>query len=269
MKSLDPSHILSKIIDAKRLRLHNTKLRVPDAIVKRMAVAAPPSPSFAGALQNSKKVRIIAEVKKASPSRGVFKADFSVESLVKAYTAAGASAISVVTEEDFFKGDLAWVSEIRKASPLPVLRKDFVFDHFQVYETRGAGASAILLIAAMLKQDEMKSFLELAREVKLDALVEVHDEREVDEALEAGAEIIGVNNRDLKTFDVNLSTSFRLSRRIPDDRIFVVESGIRGRTEIDELLDAGADAFLIGESLITSSDPGASLQGLLGHQVML
>ena len=263
MKNLDSSHILSKIVDAKRVRLHHTKLRVPDAIAKRMAVTAAPAPSFAGALQNSKKVRIIAEVKKASPSRGTFTEKFSVESLVKAYTAAGASAISVVTEEDFFKGDLAWVGEIRKASTLPVLRKDFVFDHFQVYETRGAGASAILLIAAMLNPDEIRSFLELAKEVKLDALVEVHDERELDEALEAGAEIIGVNNRNLKTFEVNLNTSFRLSERIPNDRIFVVESGIRGRSEILELLDAGADAFLIGESLITSSDPEAVLRGLL------
>ena len=263
MKTLDSSHILAKIVDAKRVRLHHTKLRVPYAIAKRMAVAAAPAPSFAGALRNAKKVRIIAEVKKASPSKGVFSEKFSVDSLVKAYTAAGASAISVVTEEDFFKGDLAWVGEIRKASALPVLRKDFVFDHFQLYETRGAGASAILLIAAMLKQEEIRSFLELAKEVKLDALVEVHDERELDEALEAGAEIIGVNNRNLKTFDVNLNTSFRLSERIPDDRLFVVESGIRGRSEINELLDAGADAFLIGETLITSADPEAMLRGLL------
>ena len=263
MKTLDPSHILSKIVDAKRLRLHNTKLRVPDAIAKRMAVAAPPAPSFSGALHSSKKVRIIAEVKKASPSKGVFTQKFSVASLVDAYTKSGATAISVVTEEDFFQGDLAWVGEIRKASPLPVLRKDFVFDHFQVYETRGAGASAILLIAAMLTQTELKSFLELAKEVNLDALVEVHDERELDEALEADAQIIGVNNRNLKTFEVNLDTSFRLSQQIPDDRLFVVESGIRGRSEINELLDAGADAFLIGESLITSSDPAKALEALL------
>lgn len=263
MKDLDSSHILSKIVEAKRLRLHHTKLRVPDAIARRMAVAAPQAPSFSGALQSAKKVRIIAEVKKASPSKGVFTANFSVESLVKAYTEAGAAAISVVTEEDFFQGDLAWIGEIRKASPLPVLRKDFVFDPFQLYETRGAGASAILLIAAMLKQDEIKSLLELAGEIKLDALVEVHDERELDEALEAGAEIIGVNNRNLKTFDVNLNTSFRLSEKIPNDRIFVVESGIRGKSEILELIDAGADAFLIGESLIQSSDPEVMLRGLL------
>jgi indole-3-glycerol phosphate synthase len=263
MRDLDSSHILSKIVEASRLRLHKTKLRVPDAIVRRMAVAAPPVPSFAGALQGAKKVRVIAEVKKASPSKGVFTENFSVESLAKAYSEAGAAAISVVTEEDFFQGNLAWIGEIRKASPLPVLRKDFVFDSFQVYETRGAGASAILLIVAMLTRNEIKSFLELTKEIKLDALVEVHDERELDDALEAGAEIIGVNNRNLKTFDVDLNISFKLSEKIPDDRIFVVESGIRGKSEILELIDAGADAFLIGESLIQSKDPAAMLRGLL------
>jgi indole-3-glycerol phosphate synthase len=262
VKSLDPGHILSKIVDAKRLRLHNTIQRVPLPIARRMAEVAAPAPSFSESLHNEKPVRIIAEVKKASPSKGVFREDFSVDYLVRAYSEAGATAISVVTEEDFFLGSLAWVSEIRKASPLPVLRKDFVFDHFQIYETRGAGASAILLIAAMLKPDELKSLLSLAKEVQLDALVEIHDERELDEALEADATIIGVNNRNLKTFEVKLETSFRLSQRIPDDRLFVVESGIRGRSEINELLDAGADAFLIGESLITSSDPGASLHKL-------
>ncbi len=259
MKALDPSHILSKIVEAKQLRLHNTMQRVPTPIAKRMAKEAELPPSFAQALQNTKPVRIIAEVKKASPSKGLFSSRFSVDSLVRAYTDAGATAISVVTEEDFFQGSLAWVSEIRKASPLPVLRKDFVFDHFQIYETRGAGASAILLIAAMLELDELKSLLSLAKEVQLDALVEIHDEWELDEALEADAFIIGVNNRNLKTFEVKLDTSFRLSQRIPNDRLFVVESGIRGRSEINELLDAGADAFLVGESLITSSDPGAAL----------
>jgi len=262
MKSLDPSHILSKIVEAKQARLHNTKLRVPAPIAKRMAEESEPPPSFSEALQNSKPVRIIAEVKKASPSKGVFTSTFSVDSLVRAYTEAGATAISVVTEEDFFQGNLAWVREIRKLSPLAVLRKDFVFDHFQIYETRGSGASAILLIAAMLKRDELKSLLSLAKEIRLDALVEIHDEWELEDALEADAFIIGVNNRNLKTFEVKLDTSFRLSQRIPDDRLFVVESGIRGRSEINELLDAGADAFLIGESLITANDPGTALHRL-------
>jgi len=238
-------------------------MRVPEAIVKRMAATAPEAPSFHAALEAGCRVRIIAEVKKASPSKGVFTPNFSADGLAEAYTSAGAAAISVVTEEDFFQGDLSWVGQIRKRSPLPVLRKDFIFDPFQVYETRGAGASALLLIAAMLRTDELKALLALTREVKLDALVEVHDEQELRDALDAGADIIGVNNRDLKTFEVELTTSLQLARQIPDDRIFVVESGIRGRTEIDALIEAGADAFLIGESLITSSDPAAALRGML------
>src|SRR5262249_2899174 len=155
-----------------------------------------------------------------------------------------------------------WISQIRKLSSLPVLRKDFVFDPFQVYETRAGGASALLLIAAMLRREELQSFLALTQEVKLDALVEVHDEQELGEALEAGAEIIGVNSRDLKTFDVDVATSLRLAKQIPDDRIFVVESGIKGREEMDALIEAGADAFLIGETLITSGDPAAAIRGL-------
>jgi len=238
-------------------------MRVPEAIVKRMAATAPEAPSFHAALDAGRRVRIIAEVKKASPSKGVFTPNFSVDGLAEAYTSAGAAAISVVTEEDFFQGDLSWVGQIRKRSPLPVLRKDFIFDPFQVYETRGAGASALLLIVAMLRTDELKALLALTREVKLDALVEVHDEQELRDALDAGADIIGVNNRDLKTFEVELTTSLQLAKQIPDDRIFIVESGIRGRTEIDALIEAGADAFLIGESLITSSDPAAALRGML------
>ena len=150
MKSLANEHILAKILVARRERVAKQKMRVPEAIARRMAETTPPAPSFAEALRNDKRVRLIAEIKKASPSKGVFRPDFNVDSLAQAYSSAGASAISVVTEEDFFQGDLGWLSRVRKLSPLPVLRKDFVFDPFQVYETRGAGASAILLISSML-----------------------------------------------------------------------------------------------------------------------
>jgi indole-3-glycerol phosphate synthase len=228
-----------------------------------MAQTTPAPPSFADALRNDKRVRLIAEIKKASPSKGVFRPDFDVDALARAYSNAGASAISVVTEEDFFQGDLGWISRVRKISPLPVLRKDFVFDPFQVYETRASGASAILLIVSMLGPTELASLLALAREVKLDALVEVHDETELEEALKAGAAIIGVNNRDLKTFAVDLETSVRLGALIPDDRLFVVESGIHGRAEIDRLLGAGADAFLVGEHLVTAKDTSAAVSALL------
>jgi len=263
MKDLGPAHILTKIVEAKKVRLQKAKMRVPEAVVKRMASTTTAPPSFRAALESPQPVRIIAEVKKASPSKGVFTPNFSVDDLVAAYTSAGASAISVVTEEDFFQGDLSWIGQIRKHTPLPVLRKDFVFDPFQVYETRGTGASALLLIVAMLRPEELKSLLTLIKEVKLDALVEVHDEEELKEALDADADIIGVNNRNLKTFEVDVTTSLRLAKQIPDECIFVAESGIRGRAEIDALVEAGADAFLIGESLIASADPAQTLRGLL------
>ena len=263
MKKLESTHILSRIVDAKRQRLERTKMRVPDAVVRHFAQKTPTPPSLMAALQNSRPVRILAEVKKASPSKGVFSQSFSVPGLVDAYTEAGASAISVVTEEDFFQGNLGWIAEIRERTALPVLRKDFVFDPYQIYETRNAKASAILLIVAMLRPEELRSFLVLANEVGLDALVEVHDETELREALDAGARMIGVNNRNLKTFEVDVQTSHRLARLIPEDCIFVVESGIRDRKDIDNLLEAGADAFLIGETLIVSENPGLTLRSLL------
>jgi indole-3-glycerol phosphate synthase len=262
MKHLDRTHILTRIIEAKQNRLQVAKMRVPEPIVKRMAETAKAVPSFRAALEKPQRLRIIAEVKKASPSRGVLKSDLDPAKQAVAYAGAGACAISVVTEEDFFQGDLGWVGKIRDASTLPVLRKDFVYEPFQVYETRAAGASAILFIVAMLQPAELKDLIALAHSLTLDALVEVHDEIELGEALESGASIIGVNNRDLKTFNVDLQTSLRLAKMIPDDRLFVVESGIHSKDDIQLLLDAGADAFLIGEHFLTSADPAAALRGL-------
>jgi indole-3-glycerol phosphate synthase len=265
MKHLDSTHILTRIVEAKQKRLQVAKMRVPEPIVKRMAETSKAVPSFRESLETPQRVRIIAEVKKASPSKGVLKQDLNPAIQATAYAEAGASAISVVTEEDFFQGDLGWVGEISEASRLPVLRKDFVYDPFQIYETRAAGASAILLIVAMLQPSELKDLIGLATQMKLDALVEVHDENELGEALEAGALLIGVNNRDLKTFNVDLQTSVRLARLIPDDRFLVVESGIHGRADIDLLLAAGADAFLIGEYFLTAADPAAARQNLRNY----
>jgi indole-3-glycerol phosphate synthase len=263
MKALESTHILTKLIHSKRERLQKAKMRVPEAIVKQMAKVAPVVPSLKSALESSQKVRIIAELKKASPSKGVLANHLNPVDLAQHYKNAGASAISVVTEEDHFQGDLAWVGQARKAATLPVLRKDFVYDPYQIYETRGAGASAILLIAAMLQPEELRALYLTARETGLEVLVEVHDETELGEALAAGADIIGVNNRDLKTFRVELETSLRLARQIPDDKLFVVESGIDSKDSISRLMDAGADAFLIGEYFLTAADPEAALRGLL------
>src|SRR5690242_2425055 len=192
MKPLDRSHILTRIVEAKQNRLQAAKLRVPEPIVKRMAETAKPVPSFHEALETPKRVRFIAEVKKASPSKGVLKADLDPAQQAAVYAQAGACAVSVVTEEDFFQGDLSWIEKAADASKLPILRKDFIYDTFQVYETRATGASAILYIVAMLEPDELKDLIALAHQMKLDALVEVHDEIELGEALEAGASIIGV-----------------------------------------------------------------------------
>lgn len=263
MKHLDAAHILTRIVEAKRKRLQVSRTRVPEAIVKRMAETAKPVSSFRDALGNEQRVRIIAEVKKTSPSKGVLREGLDPFALAEAYVKAGACAISVVTEEDFFQGDLGWINDIRSAASLPVLRKDFVWEPFQVYETRAAGASAILLITAMLELGELRELIALSNQLKLDVLAEVHDETELREALEAGASIIGVNNRDLKTFDVSLDTSVHLGKLIPDDRLFVVESGIHKKNDVDLLLDAGADAFLIGEHFLTAPDPAAALRALL------
>jgi indole-3-glycerol phosphate synthase len=263
VKLLDHAHILTRIIEAKKKRLQASRMRVPEAIVKRMAETAKPVPSFRDALLKPARVRIIAEVKKASPSKGVLRENLDAAQLAGSYTQAGACAISVVTEEDFFQGDLGWVNKIRTASELPVLRKDFLWEAFQIYETRAAGASAVLLIVAMLEPGELRELISLSNQLKLDVLVEVHDETELAEALEAGASIIGVNNRDLKTFDVTLQTAIRLAKLIPEDLLFIVESGIHSRNDIDLLLDAGADAFLIGEHLLTSRDPAAAIRRLL------
>jgi len=263
MKTLDSTHVLTQIVEAKRQRIANLKLRVPEVIVRKMASVAGPVPSFRAALDATNKTTIIAEIKKASPSKGVLVDSLDVEQMAKIYREAGASAISVVTEEDYFQGDLGWIRLAANGSGLPVLRKDFLFETYQLWESRAAGASAILLIAAMLQPAELSELLETAREFQLDALVEVHDEEELSEALDAGASIIGVNNRNLKTFDVSLDTSIRLGAQIPEDRIFVAESGIHNRKDVEQLSGAGAVAFLVGEFLLKTSDPGGALRSRL------
>ena len=263
MKALDSTHVLTRIVEAKRRRIADLKIRVPEAIVRKMASVRGPVPSFRTALEGPGRTRIIAEIKKASPSKGVLIDSLDVEEMAKTYREAGASAISVVTEEDYFQGDVGWIRLAANASGLPVLRKDFVFEPYQLWESRAAGASAVLLIAAMLQPAELAALLETAREFQLDVLVEVHDEEELTEALDAGASIIGVNNRDLKTFDVSLDTSIRLGAQIPEDTIFVAESGIHDREDVERLAGAGAGAFLVGEYLLRAADPGGALRGLL------
>ena len=209
-------------------------------------------------------VRIIAEVKKASPSKGVIREDFMPCEIARQFETTRAAAVSVITESKYFKGDLEYLVAIARNLKIPVLRKDFIFDEYQVYESRGAGADAILLIAAILDVPLLKGLIELAQSMGMDSLVEVHDEADIEKALAADATIIGINNRDLKTFEVDMDTTIRLAPLIPEDRTIVSESGISTHADIMYLKKAGVSAFLIGEAILRERDMRAKLRELRG-----
>jgi len=220
---------------------------------------------FAGALRGNG-VSIIAEVKKASPSKGLLCPDFDPVSLARAYTEGGAAAISVLTEVNYFQGSLEYLLQIRDAlgaAGVPLLRKDFIFDPYQVYEARAYGADAILLIAAILEDAQLESLTTLVRELGMQSLIEVHDEGELTRVLCSNAGIIGINNRDLRTFEVDIHTTERLRPMVPPDRIVVSESGISRREDIDKLREWGVNAALIGEALVTADDVVTRLRGLV------
>jgi len=256
--------ILDDIITNKRAELAETKRRTPLAEVKARAQNAGPSRGFGAALSVSGSIRLIAEVKKASPSKGVIRENFDPLVIADAYEQAGASCLSVLTESKFFQGKLEYLEEIRKTVQLPLLRKDFIVDDYQIHEARAAGADALLLIAACLEQQQIEDYLGIARQVGLDVLVEAHTYKELDRALRAGAVIVGINNRDLKTFTVSLQTTLDLMRDIPDDRTVVSESGIKSREDVLMLQQAGIDAILVGESLMREKDIGKKVKELLG-----
>jgi len=231
--------------------------------VLRMAVrAATPPRDFAAAL-SAPSLNVIAELKKASPSRGVIRADFDAQSLAAVLASAGAAALSVLTEEEFFQGSLTNLRTARRVVTIPVLRKDFIVDPWQVWEARSADADSFLLIVAILADSQLAELLAAGRELGMEPLVEVHSREELQRALSAGARIIGVNNRDLRTFTVSLQTSLDLIREIPRDRIAVSESGLHAAADLARLRDAGFHAFLIGESLMQAPDPAAALRSLL------
>jgi indole-3-glycerol phosphate synthase len=206
---------------------------------------------------------IIAEVKKGSPSKGIIREDFDPLEIAEIYQNNGATCLSVLTDEHFFMGHLRFLALIREAVSLPLLRKDFICDPYQIYEARAAGADAILLIAAMLDLNQLRDFHALARELQLDILLEVHDEAEMEQALKTDCTLIGVNNRNLRTFVTDLGTTGRLARMLPPDRLLVSESGIHQRADIDRLAADGARAYLIGESMMREADIGLKLRELL------
>lgn len=252
--------ILDRIVARKREELREAT--VPIAVLRAEAEAnRGRHRGFAAALR-AKTPAIIAEIKKASPSRGVLIEDFRPADLARQYEKGGAAALSVLTDRDFFRGSLEDLRVARAACGLPVIRKDFTIDEYQVYEAAAAGADAILLIVAILDDTQLTSFRGLAESLGMDALVEVHDAAELERAKRSGSRIIGVNNRDLRTFQVSLDVSKGLAPAIPDNAIKVSESGIFSFDDIDTLRAAGFEAFLIGEHLVKSSDPTAALQAL-------
>jgi indole-3-glycerol phosphate synthase len=253
---------LGDIIASRRRQLDEAQARLPLESLKRAALSRSERRDFAAALASGP-LRIIAELKHASPSRGILRQDYRCDSIARSYEAAGASALSVLTEERYFLGSLVDLETARAAAHLPVLRKDFILSDYQIYESVAAGADAVLLIVASLSDDDLQRFLELCRDLHIAALVEVHDASELERALRAGAAIIGVNNRDLKTLAVDLEVSFRLRPGIPAGHIAVSESGVKTWEDLRRLAQAGYHAALIGERFMTAADPGAALRGML------
>lgn len=256
--------ILDKIYEAKRADVDQLKISVPVDELKKMVQDSPPCRDFRSAL-NSRECAVIAEVKFRSPSKGQLRTGIDPVSVAECYERNGAAAISVLTDREFFGGDKLYLNIIRRAVALPLLRKDFILDPWQIYESRMLGADAVLLIVAMLDDSQLQEFLELAGKLGLAALVEVHDKRELQRALKANAQIIGINNRNLKNFVTDLNTSLELISSIPGDRVVVTESGIRTRDDIIKMMAAGISAFLIGETLMTAPDIGWKLRELLGN----
>ncbi len=256
--------ILDEIIANKKMELAETKRRTPLSDIRSKVSSAEPARGFGKALSGTDDIRLIAEVKKASPSKGVIREDFDPVSIARIYEESGASCLSVLTEKKFFQGELEYLSRIRKVVKLPLLRKDFIIDEYQIHEARAAGADAILLIAACLEREQMADYLGIAQQLGLDVLVESHTYKELDKSLRAGATLVGINNRDLTTFSVSLQTTLDLVKDVPDDRTVVSESGIKTRDNVVKLHQAGVDAVLVGESLMREKDIGKKLKELLG-----
>jgi indole-3-glycerol phosphate synthase len=254
--------VLDRILEARIREVEHRKKVLPETALKYGAKAAEPLRDFSAALLKPA-INVIAELKPASPSRGVIRDPFDPVELGTSLEAAGAVALSVLTEGAFFGGSLKNLRDARKSIQLPVLRKDFIFDTWQVWETRANDADSFLLIVAALQDAQLVELIALGRELRMEPVVEVHTAEELDRALKAGSKIVGVNNRNLKTLDVRVETSFELIEQIPDECIAVSESGIRTADEIAKLRAAGFDAFLVGTSLMLAADPAAALSALL------
>ena len=259
---------LERIVRAKRAELEQCRRQVPQSKLEQ-SIRPRPAGAFRTAIvvprDSPLSYSIIAELKQASPSRGILCSEYDPAAIARSYQRAGARALSVLTDREFFRGSLDDLKAVKATTALPVLRKDFTLADYHLYEAAAAGADAVLLIVAILKPEELLRLLEVSRVLGLDAVVEVHTAEELRVAVDAGAEIIGINNRDLNTFAVSLETSLRLIDSIPDPVVAVSESGLRNAGDLERLRAAGFDAFLIGERFLTEPDPGAALERLLSE----
>ena len=255
--------ILERILAAKRVELEAEKRTVPMRRAIEMASSAPPPHAILPALRRADRVNVIAEVKRASPAKGAIRPGAEPAAVARAYADAGAAAISVLTDARFFLGSPGHLEEARRVVDVPLLRKDFLFEEYQIYRSRALGADAVLLIARVLQRRALSTLIGISRSLDMEALVEVHSEDDIARAVDAGASLIGVNNRDLGTMTTSLETSLRLVGKLPAGAVKVSESGIESRADIDRLRAAGYDAFLVGERLMRDADPGAALRTLV------
>ncbi len=257
-------NILQDIIAQKQIEVARAKQRVDIDECRSLARHSPPTRDFCAAIRGASDIALIAEVKKASPSQGVIRADFEPVSLARTYAQAGAHCLSVLTDESFFQGHLHYLRLIRAAVDLPILRKDFVIDEYQVIEARAAGADAVLLIAECLSRDELHQLHESILTWQMTPLVELYDEKNLEAVLSCQPRLVGVNNRNLNSFQVDLQHSIRLRKKIPQEILFVSESGIASARDVAELKANGVDAMLVGESLMRQPDLAVAVQKLLG-----
>ncbi len=257
---------LQKILEHKKREIAERKAVLPLSQLKRRLEETPVPLNFEGAIR-SRQEALIAEVKRSSPSRGRIREDFDPVAIARVYAESGAAAISVLTDQRFFEGHDSFLRQVRKSVSIPLLRKDFIIDPYQIYETRVLGGDAILLIARALDSGPLLEFLRLSSELGVSSLVEIHDEADLDKAVTAGARVIGINNRDLSTFTTDLETTLRLVHLLPKGVMVISESGIRCRRDIDRLREAGVHAFLVGETLMTAGDIAGKIKELLGTEV--
>ncbi|KAF0145060.1 MAG: Indole-3-glycerol phosphate synthase [Nitrospirae bacterium] len=257
--------ILDEIVAKKKERLSLAKSRVPLSALKPRISDIEKPRDFKAALKRKQgeKIKLVAEIKKASPSKGVIRKNFEPLEIAKIYEKQ-ANAISILTEEDFFQGNIEFISKVKKVTTIPLLRKDFIFDEYQIYESRANEADAILLIAAILDKNQAKEYLHIAKELGLSVLFEVHDHKELGMALFIDADITGINNRNLNTLKIDINTTFEIKKEIPSGQIVVSESGIKTRDDILRLESAGIDAVLIGTSFMEAADIGKKIEELFG-----